>query len=480
MFLLGKTVMDEILTISATRLQDMLKKKSLSCLEVMQAYLKRIEQVNPRLNAIVKALPKDEAIRQAKEADEKIARGAAIGKLHGIPITIKDGRQVKGFLCTLGTNSPMNYVAQEDATVVARLRSEGAIVIGITNLPDFSMSYETDNAFYGRTQNPYNLHCSPGGSSGGQAAILAAGGSIIGIGSDSGGSIRQPVHNCGITGMKPTLGLIPSTGNFPVDGLGIFSLVQTQGPMARYVEDLITMLPIIAGPDGHDPYVYPAEVRDPALVNLNELRVAYYAENGVVTPREDVVDLIHSVVKALSKQVSSVIERYPKVAKDTYLSFEELFFYGGDRGQWLRDRMKQMKVTEVAPPFQAILARAGRCEFSVTELRHRLLELDKFKFYMMDFMKDYDVIICPAGVGPANNYDEIHAESPKLDLADCLTYHLPYNITGWPAVVVRCGTSKEGMPLGVQVIARAWRDDVALAVAKRLEELFGGWQEPNL
>jgi amidase len=479
--------MNDLTSVSAKKIAELIKDKQVSCVEVMQAYLARIEQVNPSINAVIEYSP-EKALKEAKTADAAIASNKALGILHGVPVTIKQSRKVKGFACNYGVDSPMNFTAAEDATVVSRLRSAGAIVIGISNIPDFSMSYETHNTLYGCTHNPYDLKRSPGGSSGGEAAIIAAGGSAFGIGADGGGSIRQPAHNCGIVGLKPTLGLIPTTGKFPEDGPGIFHLVETQGPMARYVEDIIYALPILAGPDRHDPYCFPIAVQEASEVDLKALRVMFYTHNGVVEPSKEIKDIVEQVAKELSKSVASVRENYPNITKETYTDFEELFFYGGDKGQWLHDRMKAMQVTNVAPPFQAILDRAKQCEFSVTELRRRLIALDQFKFMMMNFMQDADVIICPVATDVAGLYDGSIQVSPetnikpaeKLDLAYDLTYNLPYNITGWPAVSLRCGTSKEGLPIGVQVIAKAWRDDVALAVAKHLENIFGGWKAPLL
>lgn len=473
--------MQELTTLSAKSLSILLKNKSLSCVELMQAHLDRIAKVNPLLNAIVEPLAPEKALEQARMADAALQQNKPLGLLHGIPITIKQGRKVTGFPCNDGTKSPMNFIATEDATVVARLKTAGAIVIGVTNIPDFSMSYETHNALYGCTHNPYDVNRSPGGSSGGEAAIIAAGGSVLGIGADSGGSIRQPAHNCGIVGLKPTRGLIPYTGKFPEDGLGIFSYIETQGPMARYVEDIIAVLPLLAGPDGSDPNVYPIPVQDPKQVKLNELRIVYYSENGVASPTADIQKTMTEVAKALTPTVASIKESYPAISKETYSSFEELFFYGGDRGQWLVDRMQTMHVKNVAPPFQAILDRAAQTEFSVSELRRRLLQLDQFKIDMMHFMKNIDVIICPVATTPASLYNEkpvkTNSPSPALDLAYDLTYNLPFNITGWPAVVVRCGTSQEGLPIGVQIIAKSWRDDIALAVAHHVEKIMGGWKK---
>ena len=472
--------MQDVTTLSAKKLINLIKRKEVSCVEVMQAHLNRVAQINPSLNAIVQQLPPEQALKQAQEADNAIKQKKALGKLHGIPITIKDARKVKGFLCTLGMQSPMNCIAQEDATVVSRLRAEGAIITGITNIPDFSMSYDTENSLYGRTNNPFDLNRSPGGSSGGEAAIIAAGGSYLGIGADSGGSIRQPAHHCGIAGLKPTRGLIPDTGKFPKDGLGIFNYLESQGPLARYVDDLIYVLPILAGPDGRDPNVFPAAINDPSRVKLQSLRIAIYAGNGVVNPSEDIVQVINQVQHLLKDTVLSITEDYPRISKEVYSMFEELFFYGGDKGQWLKDRMQQMHVTTVAPPFKAILDRAEFCEFSVTELRNRLVLMDQLKYSMMDFMHNYDVIICPVATTPATLYEQKESSQEGFDLAYDLTYNLLYNITGWPAAVVRCGTSKEGLPIGVQIIAKSWKEDIALAVAKQLEELFGGWQPPPL
>jgi amidase len=469
--------MPDLTALSATQLARLIGTREVSCVEVMEAHLRQIARVNPALNALVQQLSPEQALDQARQAD---AVRAPRGKLHGVPVTIKDGRKVKGFLCSLGTRSPHNGVPDEDATLVARLRAQGAIILGLANIPDFEMSFETDNLLYGRTKNPYDLARSPGGSGGGQAAVIAAQLSPLGIGADRGGSIRQPAHNCGIVGLKPTRGLLPNTGKFPTDGWGIFSYIACQGPTARFVADLIETLAILAGPDGRDPDVIPIPVRDPLQVDLRTLRAAFYTANGVVTPRQDVTETVRKAALALSREVAGMQEHHPAILPETHLMLEELLYYGGDRGQWLRDMMRSMQVTEVARPFQEILARAEQCVFSVTELRRRLVELDRFKMAMLDFMRPYDVLLCPVAAAPAALYENVGApdEGPGIGLD--LTYNVPYSVTGWPAAVVRCGTSSEGLPIGVQVVARPWRDDVSLAVARRLEEIFGGWQPPDL
>ncbi|KTD78312.1 amidase [Legionella waltersii] len=470
--------MKDLVAYSGKKVVELIKSKEISCVEVMQAHLERIAEINPSINSVVQQLKPDEALRLAQQADDDVAKQKTLGVLHGLPVTIKDARQVKGFFCTFGTESPMNFTAQKDATVVARLKNAGAIITGINNIPDFSMTYDTDCALYGRSNNPYDLARSPGGSSGAVAATIAAGGAYFSIGSDAGGSIRQPAHNCGITGIKPTLRSVPDTGLFPKTGSeGLFYQIGTQGPMARYVEDLIQVLPLIVGPDDQDPHVVPVHCRDPQRVNLKSLRVLTYTDNGVVTPREDVVNAIQLVAKKLESEVAIVEERFPIVSKEHFTWFEELFFYG-DKGLWLTERMEKMGVTKVAPPFKVMLERAKQSSFSATEMRNRLSLVEQFKFYMMEYMHNFDVIICPVATTPANLYEVKEAITERFDLAYDLTYNIPYNMMGWPAASVRCGTSKEGLPIGVQIVAKSWREDIVLAVAKRVEELFGGWKAP--
>lgn len=458
--------------LSAKQIVEKIKRKEVSCVEVMRAYLEQIKKVNPSLNAIVEKYSDEVLLHQAKQADES----TSFGKLHGLPVTIKQGRKVKGLLCNLGNLSPLNHIAQEDCTVAARLGDAGALVLGVTNAPDFEMTYETESTLYGRTFNPYDLSRSPGGSSGGEAAIIAAGGSALGIGADAGGSIRQPAHYCGIVGLKPTLGLIPNTGIFPANqrGANLFP-INVQGPFARYVDDIALVLPILAGVDGQDPSTVPMPLKDPTDVDLKALRIAFYTDNGIISPRQDVAEVIINAAKALSRAVALVSETRPPLEKESFGKLEEILYYGGDRGAWLKQRMTNMEVTKTTSPFQEVLARAERCEFSMTEAHNRLIFLDRYKISIMEFMRDFDAILCPVSAGIARSYDKTPLEE---GIGQDLTYNVPYSIMGWPSIVVRCGTSTEGMPIGVQIVSKAWREDIVLAIAKHLETILGGLQQP--
>src|SRR5262245_36613031 len=236
--------MNELIYGSASALACAIRAKEVSAAEVVQAYIQRIEAVNPQLNAVVQ-LRAEAAQAEARAADAALARGQIIGPLHGVPMTIKDSLDTAGVITTGGTKGRAAFVPAQDATVVARLRAAGAILLGKTNTPELTLAGETDNLIYGRTNNPYDLSRTPGGSSGGAAAIVAAGGAPFDIGSDTAASIRWPAHCCGIAGIKPTAGRVPRTGHIIPFGLGARDMLTQNGPMARFVEDLSLILPII-------------------------------------------------------------------------------------------------------------------------------------------------------------------------------------------------------------------------------------------
>src|SRR5215813_7308318 len=261
---------------SATRLAQMIREKKASSVEVLRAHLAQIERINPRLNAVVQMCT-ERAMAEARQMDALLAKGTVKGPLHGVPMTIKDSFDTLGVVTTGGTLGRKDYVPGKDATVVARLRDAGAILLGKTNTSEFTMSFKTTNLVYGITRNPYNLNYQPGGSSGGPAATVAAGGAAFEIGSDFGGSVRYPAHCCGIAGIKPTTGCVPRTGHI-VDYGGYFDPYQQVGPLARRVEDLKLILPIIAGPDYIDAAIVPMPLGNPDSVNLRGLRVAFYIQ----------------------------------------------------------------------------------------------------------------------------------------------------------------------------------------------------------
>ena len=330
--------------------------------EIVSAHIEQIGAINPHLNAVVRT-EGHKALIQARAADRHISRGAKLGPLHGVPFTVKDIFDTAGVVTTAGLRKLAENVPTRDATVVARMRAAGAIMIGKTNCPPGGIGDDSANSMHGGTRNPYNLQRSPGGSSSGEAAIIAAGGSPMGIGSDSGGSIRLPAHFCGIAALKPTAGRVPSTGGYELVG-GLTDPRSQVGPMARFVDDLWLLLPILAGPDGIDSGVIPMPMAR-RMGALKGLKVAWYADDGITRPTKATTAAVRAASNALQKAGCKVTQARPPgldEAREVTL------------GYWGRKRI----ATE--PLF---------------------LRWDGFRTSLLGFMAEYDLILSPVAAGPA-------------------------------------------------------------------------------
>jgi amidase len=463
--------MNELIYASATALARAIRAKEVSVVEVVHAHLQRIEEVNPALNAVVQ-LCAEAAQAEARAADAALVRGQTTGPLHGVPMTIKDSLDTAGVITTGGTKGRAVYVPAHDATVVARLGAAGAILLGKTNTPELTLASETDNLLYGRTNNPYDLSRTPGGSSGGAAAIVASGGAPFDIGSDTAGSIRWPAHCCGIAGIKPTAGRVPRTGHIIPFGLGARDLLTQNGPMARFVEDLNLILPIICGPDWQDPAIVPVPLGDPAAVELKRLRAAVHSDNGILSPTAAIQNVVRRAAQALTDADIAVEEACPRALERSHALAAALA--AADGRAWVQRLLANAGTTEVHPWLATNISQAQG--MSVVEFTALLEEVDRFRSEMLAFMEHYDVILCPVTAVPALP----HGTGQDAFRRGAFSYTQAYNVTGWPGAVVRGGTSPEGLPLGVQIVARPWREDVALAVAQYLEGALGGWRRPPL
>ena len=458
---------DELCYASATWLAEAIRSGRISSLEAVDACLARIEIVNPRINAVVRLT--DDARDRARQADADLAAGTVRGPLHGVPFTLKDSLDTAGVVTTAGTIGWRDRVPDRDATVVARLKAAGAILLGKTNTPEFTWSDETDNDVFGRTSNPYDLSRTPGGSSGGPAAIVAAGGSPFDVGSDTGDSIRQPAHVCGIAGLKPTSGRVPRTGHWPAY-LGLFESFTQLGPMARRVEDLALLLPVLAGPDGEDPHVAPAALRDSAAVPLSELRVVAFTDNGIRTPTSETVVAVEAATAAIAAAGVRIRTEVPPGLDEAWAAWDGLI--RADGFAWLH------RLIEAAgtPGWGSYATREWITPGDALpgdELTALIERADAIRARLLRWLADVDLIVCPAMPQPAIR----HGESSASWFGD--TYSDVHNLTGWPAVVVRAGTSPDGLPIGVQLIAKPWREEVALAGAQVVEAATGGWQPPD-
>jgi amidase len=457
--------MEELVYASATALAQAIRNKKISSQEVVEAFLRRIEAVNPRLNAVVQ-LTADKALAQARQADAALSRGETMGPLHGVPMTIKDQFETAGVISTGGTKGRTNFVPQQDATAVARLHAAGGIMLGKTNTPEFATAFETDNLVYGRTNNPYDLSRTPGGSCGGEAAIIAAGGSPLGLGADAAGSIRYPAHCCGIVAIKPTHGRAPLTGAFPpaVGPLGPF---WHTGTLARFAEDLILTLPIISGVDWRDPAVVPMPMGDPCAIDLKGLRVAFHTDNGIFPATPETVQTVRNVATALSKMGMPVEEARPSGIEQTFEIFCKLA--AADGGAGIQLMFQQAGTAEPSPLVARMAGILRPLALSSAEFGGVLAQLDFFRMTMLSFLEQHDVILCPVNAAPALP----HGTTFDEDKFPGFSYTMTYNLTGWPAVVVRGGTSAEGLPIGIQIVTRPWREDVALKVAQLIETISG-------
>jgi len=453
---------------SATWMAAAIREGGASSAELTNACLARIEAVNPRLNAVVRLA--DDVRERAREADADRAAGRLRGPLHGVPFTIKDSLDTAGVVTTAGTVGWRERVPASDATVVARLKAAGGILLGKTNTPEFTWSDETDNDVYGRTSNPYDLGRTPGGSSGGAAAIIAAGGSPFDVGSDTGDSIRQPAHVCGIAGLKPTSGRVPRTGHHPgFDGL--FESFTQLGPMARRVEDLALLLPILAGPDGHDPHVQPVGLRDPATVEVAELRVVTFGDNGIRTPTPATMAAVRAAAGALESAGARVDEQVPPGLHEAWAAWDGLI--RADGFAWLQ----RLISAAGTPGFGSYETRdwvTREAPLPADELTALIERADAIRGRLLAWLQGIDLIVCPAMPQPAIR----HGESAAAWFGD--TYSDVHNLTGWPAAVVRGGTSPEGLPIGIQVVGPPWREDLVLAGARVVEAVSGGWQRPPI
>ncbi len=458
--------MDNLIYQPLTAMIQAIRNRKVSSVELVEAHIQRIETVNPKLNAVVQFLP-EQALEQAKQADKAIASGRSIGVLQGIPMTIKDSLDTAGVITTAGTLGRKDYVPDKDATVVSRLKDAGAILLGKTNTPELTLLMETNNLIYGRTNNPFEETVTPGGSSGGASAIITSGGAPFDLGTDYGGSIRQPSHFCGIAGIKPTHGRVPRTGHILDYRAGTTESYQTIGPMARTVADLDILLPIISGPDGIDPYIHPVPLYGANSVDLKQLRVAYFTDNGVATPIAEIVSAVQDAVNVLRKRVSSIEEKTPQGLERTEPIWRGIA--GADNGKVYHDTLKKWGTEEVDLKWIYKLN-----ELSTSDLSDLLIELSDFRSNMMRFMADYDVLICPvnADIAPKHGTSRTKIEN--------FSYCYHFNLTGHPSTVVRAGTSDDGLPIGVQIVTKHWDEHISLAVAKVIETELGGWQAPPL
>lgn len=460
--------MEELLNARISVMAAAIRNRQVKSVDLVRAFLDRIEKVNPALNAVVHSTA-DLAMKYAAKFDAELDSGSLRGPLHGIPMTIKDSLDTAEATTTWGTTGRKDYRPGADATCVSRLRQAGAILMGKTNTPEFTLSFQTDNLVYGRTNNPYDPSRTPGGSSGGAAAIIAAGASPFDIGTDTGGSIRLPSHFCGIAGIKPTTGRVPCTGN-ALPSSGLIAPLSQPGPMARYVDDLGLLLSIIAGPDLIDPHSVDAVWHDPTGVDVTSLRIGYHTDNGIRKPMGEIQSAVQHAVQMLRDNGMAVSEARPSGIEMAGFIFSRVF--SADGGEMLEALLEDNHTRTPSPRVQASLDRPAPA-ISQREFAQVLTLWDNYKSTMLSYFNDFDILICPVNAHTAI----VHGNDE--DLA-AYSYTLSFNLAGWPGTVIRGGTDNMGLPIGIQIVSRPFREDHCLAVAAWLEQHLGEFPGPSI
>jgi amidase len=459
----GKAIVTDMVFSSTIELAAAIRAGQVSAIEVLDAHLAQIERHNPALNAIV-IMDIERARARAREADEALAHGKVWGPLHGVPFTLKDAHSTAGMRTTVGFPPLADHVSQEDSTVAARLRKAGGVLVGKTNVPTMLGDYQTNNPIFGRTNNPWNIERTPGGSSGGAAAALAAGMTPFEIGTDLSSSIRIPAHCCGVFGLKPTENRVPITGLFP-DPRGTPRSIRTMlsiGPMARTVEDLVLLDKVIAGPDERDTEVRLEPADDVPEIDLKALRIV----TAPTFPGFPVAADIRDAVEDLARQ----LDRSGAIVEEATLP--ELDFSGelSSAGELIGMMLGAFQPDKEGQP--ATLAH-------YLEALHRR---DQSILAWERFFEGCDALLCPVSMVTAFPHCEsgapLKVEGKDVDYWMVCAHSTVFNYTGHPAVVLPHKLDRDGMPIGLQLVGKRWNDSRLLAVAKALSPVTGGFRRP--
>jgi aspartyl-tRNA(Asn)/glutamyl-tRNA(Gln) amidotransferase subunit A len=450
----------------ATRLAELIRTREVSAVEVMQAHLDRITAVNPKVNAIVTVA--DGALEAAKAADAAVRARGALGPLHGVPFTVKDSIDTVGVPTQRGSPIFKGRTPEADATSVARMKKAGGILLAKTNLPEFSYWIESDNLLSGRSNNPWNLERTPGGSSGGESAAIAAGMSPIGLGTDLAISVRGPAAQTGIVSLKATHGRVPMTGIWPRVPRRFWHV----GPMARSIRDLALAFSELTGPDGLDAFATTTVQFDAGIGRSpdRQLRVGWLVEPGFGPIDPEVGATVKAAAEAF-KSLGCFVEpvRIPALERDFAL-----------------DVFNRLHVMEMKPAFAQATAGHGKDE--IYKMARTMLSLpdtsmkdfieaeqaaERLRDGYADYFTRYDMLLTPVLPLPAHKHGqtEFTINGKTVDATYLQGATVPLNVTGLPGLTMRFGTSKEGLPINVQLIGKWLAESTILHLASLLEKV---------
>jgi len=458
----------ELVLLPAVRQLELLRGGKISVAELAEAHIRQVERLEPQLNAFAD-FGSERVRTQAKLLD---AFDGERGALHGLPVTVKSSIATAGYRCEIGSLLRRGDIPREDAVVVARLRAAGALILGTTNCPEFLMAYETANLLHGRTNNPWDLERSPGGSSGGESAALAAGLSAAGLGSGSGGSVRVPAHFTGICSLKPTPGRIPGRGHLP-PCVGPFSILGAMGPMARTMADVQLMFRALAGHDPADPVSPPIELREPSLDDLRSYTVGVFADDRLVPVTRETRAAVDAAAQAL-REAGFLVEPFrPLTLEQLRKLWWKFFVQCGAMFYTPEIRGRELQLSPIFSEFLSIAESAG--PLTATELLDAWAELDVLRAKTLEEMRGHPVLLCPVASIPAFRHGERewNIKGQIVEYLDAVRHAQWFNALAAPAAVVPVGSSPEGLPIGVQIVARPFEDETVLGVAAIVDEAFG-------
>jgi Asp-tRNA(Asn)/Glu-tRNA(Gln) amidotransferase A subunit family amidase len=466
--------MNDLLRGSAADMARAVREREIGPVELVQAHIDRAEEVKD-LNIVV--LPRyEEALVEARAAEEQLGDAIGLGPLHGVPFTTKECIEVAGMPCCDASRIFEGNVSTQDATVIHNLRRAGAILIGKTNIPEFAFHYDSNNLVYGATRNPHDPERSVGGSSGGEGAALATGITPIGVGSDYGGSIRVPAAFNGVTGLKPGRWVVPYAGHFPPAQAMSIQLWSEIGPMARFIDDLQLLLPTFARPDPTtDPDIAPRNVEPQ---QPESLRIAVFDEDGICPVDPEIRAAVQRAGRALEDAGHEVVAERPPNQAEVREVFESIAFAEVLALLW---PLCEPRESELSPQIQRMLRRREQMDVDLPTyagLLARRLDLERAA---CAWLETHNIAVCPISATPAfpigTEVMEIGGqEYEEIDLFAMSTY---VNAMSLPAAAVPVGRTADGLPIGVQVIGRRYREMEVLAIARELEQALGGWIEPE-
>lgn len=470
--------MHELTLLPAATMAQLIREKKISPVDLADAHLAKIERLNPKLNAFVH-VNAEYVQREARRAEAAVMKGRSLGPLHGVPISIKSSIDVAGMACEAGTRLRGGVIAAHDAPLVTRLRNAGANILGVTNTPELLMAWETDNLLYGRTNSPWDMKRTPGGSSGGEAAAIAAGMSAGGVGSDGGGSIRVPAHFSGICGLKPTPGRIPATGHFPPSG-GPFAFLGVVGPMARTVSDLKILFEIMQGPDDGDPCAAPVPLRRLVQDELKTLRIGYFEDDGRTPVAPEIRQAVRAAAQALCHAGFQVEPFRPEGLEQARVLWKKFFV---KMGGTLIAPMFRGREQEQSPLLKQFLEwSAAEPELTAESVLDAWSQRDAVRAVFLAQMRQYPILLCPPAAIPAFRHGErswmINGEC--VHYLDAWSYTEWFNLLGNPAAVLPMSHSSEGLPIGVQLVGRPWEEETVLVVAAVIEQECKAWRVPPI